>query len=147
MLLEKIKALIISKTNNSINQIIRYGSVSVICILTDVGLLFLLTEFANIHYLVSGAISYLTGMIINYVLSIFWVFPHRQMKNRGVEFLIFVAIGIAGGFINEGILWLCTDIFKIYYLISRGISAIIGFVWKYIVRKKILFTKKNNIEN
>ncbi len=78
-------------------------------------------------------------MIVNYALSVLWVFPTRKLKSRAVEFGAFVAIGLAGMGINEVLLWLLTDVLRLHYLGSRGISAVVGFVWKFVARKVALF--------
>lgn len=57
-----------------INQILKFGVVGGTAFLIDYGLLFVLTEFAGIHYLISGTISFAASVIYNYILSIVWVF-------------------------------------------------------------------------
>ena len=133
------RALFRDKASGSLVQAFRYGVASVISLACDFGGLWLLTEKAHIHYLVSAVISYGTGMIVNYALSVLWVFPSRKLKSRALEFGAFVAIGIAGMGINELLLWLLTDVLRLYYLVSRGVSAVVGFAWKFVARKVALF--------
>ena len=133
------RSLFRDKASGSLVQAFRYGVTSAISLACDFGGLWLLTEKARIYYLVSAVISYGTGMIVNYALSVLWVFPSRKLKSRALEFGAFVAIGLAGMGINEALLWLLTDVLRLYYLISRGVSAVVGFVWKFVARKVALF--------
>ena len=74
-------------------QFFRYFGVSGICLLVDTGTLFVLTEYAGINYLISTFIGYSLGLILNYILSVTWVFKTKRMANRPMEFGIFVVIG------------------------------------------------------
>ena len=47
-----------SNTKKLFSQIIKFGFVGGTAFVIDAGLLFLLTEFCGIHYLISGMISF-----------------------------------------------------------------------------------------
>jgi putative flippase GtrA len=134
-----VRSLLCDKAQSSLVQAFRYGVVSVVSLAFDFGGLWLLTEAAHVHYLVSAVMSYGLGMLVNYGLSVVWVFPSHKLRSRALEFGAFVAIGLAGMGINEALLWLLTDVLSLYYLASRAISAVVGFVWKFVARKVALF--------
>lgn len=139
----RILNFILPKTDNLFIQFFRYFGVSGICLLVDTGTLFLLTKYAGIHYLVSTFIGYSLGMILNYILSVTWVFKTKRLVNKPMEFGIFVAIGLTGMALNQGLMWLCTDLLGLYFMLSRLISAGIGYTWKFFTRKYILFHRKS----
>ncbi len=134
-----VRALFRGKAQGSLIQAFRYGLTSAVSLGFDFGGLWLLTEAVGVHYLVSAVISYGLGMVVNYALSVVWVFPSRKLKSRAIEFGAFVGIGLAGMGINEALLWLLTDVLKLHYLVSRAVSAVIGFLWKFVARKVALF--------
>ena len=107
--------------------------------MVDFGTLYILTEYFNIDYLVSAGIAFIFGLIINYFLSVKWVFNNRAMENRLVEFLLFTLIGLVGLGLNELFLWILTDILLIYYLLSKIITTIIVYLWNFFARKLLLF--------
>jgi putative flippase GtrA len=41
--------------------------------------------------------------------------------------------------LNELLLWLLTEKAGFHYLISRSVTAVIGYCWKFVLRKVILF--------
>lgn len=127
------------KTAHEGIQLFRYLLVSVAASFVDFASLFLLTETLGIHYLVSAAAGYALGIIVNYALSVTWVFSSRKYKNVAVEFTFFVVIGIAGMGLNELCMWFFTEIVLLYFMISKAISSVIGFTTKYYARKKFLF--------
>jgi putative flippase GtrA len=134
-----LSALLRDRAQGSLVQLFRYGLVSALSLGVDFGGLWLLTDVAGLHYLVSAIASYGAGMLVNYGLSVLWVFPTRKLKNRAAELGAFVAIGLAGMGINEALLWLLTDVLRLHYLVSRAVSAVVGFVWKFVARKVVLF--------
>jgi len=130
------------KTNNTFLQLFRYTFVGGFAFLVDFGTLFTLTEFLKIHYLVSAGIAFIFGLIVNYFLSVKWVFNNRVMDNRLLEFLLFTLIGFVGLLLNELFLWILTDIFLIYYLLSKIVTTAIVYFWNFFLRKVLLFNKK-----
>ncbi len=83
------KEFLIKKTDDIIIQFFRYGFAGGIAFAVDFSLLYILTDFFHIYYLVSAAISFIPGIAVNYVLSIHWVFNNRVLKNKSAEFFFF----------------------------------------------------------
>ncbi|WP_020613952.1 GtrA family protein [Sediminispirochaeta bajacaliforniensis] len=133
------RVLFVDKSSHRFVEFFRYFFVSAISLVADFLLLFLLTSVAGIHYLISSVFSYMAGLIVNYLLSTYWVFAKRRVSNRAVEFSVFALVGVIGLGVNEILMWLFTDVLMLYYMLSRVFSAGIGYAWKYVVRKIILF--------
>jgi len=138
----KMQSIFKGKTNNTLLQLFRYTFVGGLAFLVDFGTLYFLTEFFHIHYLVSAGIAFIFGLTVNYFLSILWVFSSRTMENRLLEFFLFALIGLVGLGLTELFLWILTDIFLIYYLLSKIITTIIVYFWNFFVRKLMLFNKQ-----
>ena len=127
------------KTGNTLIQLFRYGFVGGIAFLVDYGILYALTEFFGLHYLLSATIAFIFGLVTNYLLSVVWVFNSHKAESRWTEFTVFALIGIIGLGLNALIMYLCTDVLAIHYLISKLISTVIVFFWNFFARKTILF--------
>ncbi len=136
-----LKILFKDKTSNTFIQLFRYGFVGGIAFLVDFVFLFCLTEFVGLPYLVSAAISFILGLVTNYLLSTVWVFNQRVVTNRSKEFIVFSVIGIIGLGFNELIMWFGSSVLPLYYLLSKIISTVIVFFWNFFARKYILFNK------
>ena len=136
-----LKILFKDKTSNTFIQLFRYGFVGGIAFLVDFVFLYCLTEFVGLPYLVSAAISFILGLVTNYLLSTVWVFNQRVVKNRSKEFIVFSVIGIIGLGFNELIMWFGSSVLPLYYLLSKIISTVIVFFWNFFARKYILFNK------
>ena len=131
------------ETENTLIQLFRYGFVGGAAFLVDYGVLVLLTEVFGMHYLLSATISFILGLITNYLLSVVWVFNNRTLGNRWAEFAVFAIIGVIGLGLNALIMYVCTDKMGIHYMISKIISTVIVFFWNFFARKIILFKAKS----
>jgi putative flippase GtrA len=134
-----------NNANGNLLQLFRYSVVGGLAFIVDFVTLFTLTEFLKIHYLFSAAIAFILGLIINYILSVKWVFTNRVIENQLLEFFLFAFIGIFGLGLNELFLWIFTDVLMIYYLFSKIITTIIVFFWNFFARKLILFNKRKSL--
>lgn len=136
-----ISQLLKGSSNGTVVELFRYVFVGGFAFIIDYGTLFLLTEFAGINYLLSAAIAFVSGLVMNYMLSIIWVFSNSRLGNRMTEFVIFASIGIIGLLLNEVIMYLCSDVLSIYYMVSKLCSTGIVFFWNFFGRKLLLFNK------
>lgn len=136
-----VSLLFKKKTNNFLVQLFRYCFVGGIAFLVDYGLLYLLSDKFGLHYLVSSSIAFIAGVVVNYIISTFWVFSESKYKDKRKEFAIFAIIGVIGLALTEGLMWLFTGVIGIHYMISKIITAALVLMWNFLARKIILFTK------
>jgi putative flippase GtrA len=134
-----LRALLIEPTNNTLAQFVRYTVVGGVALTADFGTLFLLTHFGGVYYLASAAVAFTIGLTINYALSAVWVFAHRTVRNRAMEFGIFAAIGLVGLGLNELGMWLLSGLWGIYYLWAKLATAALVYIWNFGARKVALF--------
>lgn len=121
-----------------IEQIMKFGVVGVICFGIDYGLMIFLTELCGISYLVSSGISFSVSVVVNYTLSLKFVFETDKDNNKVVEFLIFIILSVVGLGINQVLMWVCVDKLHVYYMISKiGVTGVV-MVYNFITRKLIL---------
>jgi putative flippase GtrA len=132
--------------NRLLRQLIKYTFAGGIAFVMDIGSLYLLTEFAHIHYLISTAIAFLIGLSTNYIISINWVFDQRTVSNKKVEFLIFGMIGVLGLGMNELVIWVFTEKVGLFYINSKLIATAIVYFFNFFVRKFTLFKDSPNLE-
>ena len=127
-----------------IAEIIRYGIVGGAAFVLDFLLLYILTERLYIPYLYSATIAFSSGCLVNYLLSVCWVFNHRKYTNKRVEFLIFFAVGVGGIIITDLMLFFFTPVFNGNYLAAKIIAVIFVFFWNFFLRRQLLFMDITN---
>lgn len=124
-----------------IYQFIKFGIVGVVAAIVDVGLLMLLSEAINIDVMISSAISFSVSVVINYILSMKFVFKGR-MQNKVKEFVIFACLSIGGLCINQGIMWIGIKFIKSRYITAKIFAMIFVPVYNFITRKIFLEIKE-----
>ena len=136
----KIKDFIIKKTNNSYLQFIKYFFASGIALFADISILYILTEYAHLYYIISATASFLAGIAITYICSKLYIFTKTSIKNKTTEFVIFLAIGIIGLILNNIFLYVFTEYLSLHYMLSKCLVILITYLWNYFARKKFIFS-------
>ena len=137
-----LKGLLTEPTEDSFLQFFRYIFVGGASFITDYVLFHLITE-AGIYYLVSGVISFIAGLCVNYALSKLLVFSKKTAgAEKAKEFSVFAIIAVLGLVITEILMWAFTEKLGWYYMISKAIAAIIVLFWNFFMKKILLYRKK-----
>lgn len=122
-------------------QIVKFGFVGFLCFFIDYGLMVLLKERLGIHYLISSTISFTVSVIVNYILSITFVFETDKSKNKVGEFVIFVCLSVIGLGINALCMWVAVEFIHIHYMLSKIGATAVVMVYNFVTRK-IFIEKK-----
>lgn len=155
-------------------ELIRFLLTGVLCALVDFIFckLFLnickgLGEYPAI--IISTAVGFIFGVILNYLLSTFWVFKNSQKKDeekKSAKFItLFVLFSFVGLVLSVLMMALCQYLVKLFwglnisdsdfssifksnfllnatfwaYFISFCLKTLIGLIWNYFTRKFILY--------
>lgn len=129
--------LFADETNNIFIQLLRYAIVGGTSFVIDFGLLFILTEFASFHYLLSATISFIIGLVTNFLLGTAWIFKNSKIKSHSIEFIAYSIVGIVGLGLNNLLLYLLTSIIGLYYMLSKIITAAIVMFWNFFGRRML----------
>lgn len=119
-------------------QIMRFGVVGGTAFLIDYGILYCLTEFVGINYLLSGTISFSVSVIYNYILSKIWVFDTHKNDRKITEFIIFVILSVIGLGINQIIMYIGVEYMNAYYMLVKIVATFIVMIYNFITRKLFL---------
>ena len=119
-------------------QFVRYFVVAAVSVAADFAVFFTLTESFGVHYLAAAAAAFAVWLVINYALSVAWVFPRRRTWGRLLEFALFVAASGLGFLFNISVLWLCTDVLGVFYAWSKIVATGATFFFNFFARKFLL---------
>ena len=123
--------------NKLVKQIFRFTLIGGIAFLIDSTILFILTDYVGVHYLISSMISFTVSVIFNYIMSILWVFDVNKKQTRR-DIVIFFILSLIGLGINQLRMYISVDLMNIYYMISKVISTALVMVYNFITRKKFV---------
>ncbi|MBQ3557692.1 MAG: GtrA family protein [Oscillospiraceae bacterium] len=127
--------------NKLLNQILRFGVVGIIATVLDYGLFLLLTELCRVHYLIANPVAFLVSVIVNYILSVKFVFDADKRRSTGAQFTFFTAMSAVGLGINELLLWLLSGLLPVPTSVSKLAATAVVMVYNFITRKLFLERK------
>lgn len=140
----KMKKKINDLMNNKLfKQIFRFGIVGGIAFLIDYAILIICKEFIGLSVLLSAAIAFTISVIVNYILSVTWVFDVDKDKSAKKNFVIFIVLSVVGLGITELIMYLGSDVLNINYLIVKIFATAVVMVFNFVTRKLFLEKRKS----
>ena len=116
-------------------QLVKYGTVSLLALLVDAGLLHFLTEALKVNYLLSASIGFSCGLVVNYTLSIRTVFDKSRYSRPG-EFVLYTVIGILGLLLNDLIIFVSVEL-GAWYMTAKLVSTAIVFFFNFFCRRSL----------
>jgi len=119
-------------------QFLKFCLVGTLGAIIDIGGLYVLVEFAGVHYLAGAAISFTLAVINNYFLNKYWTFQNKS-KNHAKQFTCFLLVSIGGLLINLGIMYLLVEVFLAWYLLAKIMASIIVLFWNFLMNKHVTF--------
>ena len=99
-----------------INQLVKFGVVGVICFIIDYFITIIMADVLGIHYMIAKFWGFVVSVIINYLLSMKFVFHRREDLEKKKEFTLFIILSVIGLIINEVVIFTCID--GLYYHIA-----------------------------
>lgn len=134
--------LFLEETENGNLQFLRYIFVGGVAAIVNIGALYVLKEIFDIYYLVANIISFVLGLLTNYMLSKTYVFAKEHSINKTIEFINYTLIGVIGLGLDTLFIWTMTDVIGVYYIVSKIISTCVVFVWNFLGRKMLYYLYK-----
>ncbi|MCO6045955.1 GtrA family protein [Aeoliella sp. ICT_H6.2] len=122
-------------------QAFRFTLVGLVAFAIDYSLLMVAVLSWQWNYLASAAIAYTTGLTVNYLLCVRWVFAQRRFQNAQREFALFFVIGIAGLALTELILWVGKELLGQDIALAKLAALVAVAIWNFSLRKIVLFSK------
>ncbi len=134
--------------NLLIREFLKYVFVGGIAFLADIGAIYVFKEYIlfSLPYslYISVVIGFIIGLLVNYTLSVLFVFNGAKEAVKGEEFSFFMQfalIGVIGLLLTEALIFFGTEILKVNYLIVKVFAAAAVLIWNYGARKYLIVRK------
>ncbi len=140
-ILGKIKSKIPCR-RGIVGQFLRYFVTGGLAFVVDFGAFALALYYFDIHYLISNLIGLAAGNVVNYLLTVRWVFStekRKMEKHVFLEVVVFVLISLFGMGLNELLMYVFVGVLHIQEMVSKVGAAIIVLLYNFLARKFILF--------
>ena len=136
-------------------QFLKFGAVGIFCFFIDYLTFKLCSSVLGIHYVIASVLGFVISVVVNYILSMKFVFESKEDMSRRKEFVIFVVLSLIGLGLNTLIIYICIDGIYLHSkflqdLLSQGVAESFGkigdtgvvMVYNFITRKIFLEKKE-----
>jgi len=133
-----------SAAGKEYKKVFKFGIVGISGIFVNMGVLWYLTEYIGLYYLVSSLFAIELSILNNFIWNDLWTFKSEasnELSNRWDRLIAFHAVSAGGLVINLGTLFLLTSVGEMYYLISNIIGILVAFAWNFIMNRKLTWKK------
>ena len=120
-------------------KIFRYLIVGIIASIVDFSVLFTLVNFFSFHWFYSASLSFILATIVNYYLSITYVFLSGIKFKEREEFLLVFIMSIVGLTLNQAFIYVLYKFAYLNLFYSKVITTGIVFFWNYSSRRYFIF--------
>lgn len=111
----------------------------------NIGIIYTLTSILGIYYIISAIISYQVLLVLSFTSNdklTFRAVTNHTLPNRWHRFGSYYLVSLAGMLFYITVMFIFTESFHIYYLISSILSTLLVFLWNYFVNKKVTWREK-----
>jgi putative flippase GtrA len=122
-----------------LGEFARYCLAGGLAFLADFATFLLLSELRGVNYLVANTLGFLAGLIVNYLISISWVFAHRKYATATPEFSFFAIIGVGGIALGNSGMWLLIELLEFGHIQAKCLVTAVVLLYNYSMRKYFLF--------
>lgn len=121
----------------------KYYSVGATGVLVNLGLLFFLTEFLGLWYILSYVIAISVSITSNFTFNKFWTFSDSIDSQRTIVMYVkFVGVSLMGMGIQLGCVYLLVESLSVYYMLAAIISIAIAGGINFIINRRWTFGVK-----
>jgi putative flippase GtrA len=122
-------------------QVVRFSIVGAISVFTYYALLYGLTEFAAVWYILSALAAFVGYYIVNFLCQKFWAFQNKDKKYIKRQLAQFTIMAVGNWILNTFLLYVLVEYAHMWYMLAQGIltivvSIIAYFALRYIFRRE-----------
>lgn len=129
-----------------LSEFVRYCFAGGIAFCVDFGVLVLssaaLPRLYGCRLYAAAALGFLAGLIVNYVLSVRFVFRSARRSGAGGSvrgFFVFAVIGAVGLGLTEAGMYAGTELLRLHYMPVKVAVTAVVLIWNYLGRKILVF--------
>lgn len=130
-----------SKPSPLIPELLKFAAVGSLGLIINLAVLYALTEFLGLYYLISAVFAFFLAAFSNFTLNKIWTFGENIADRAAVKYAQFMAVSIFALLINLLLLFLLTELVGMHYLLSQIIATGLAFAVNFFGNKFWTFRK------
>lgn len=132
---ERVTKYFARSLTGTTGQFVRYFIVALVGLGFDFSTLAVLNNVFHVYYLFAAACGFIVGLLVNYILSIRFVFKNSKLNSRFLEFVLFGFVGLIGLGVLSASMWLLVTLLGIQVLLAKCLATVAVYAWNFVGRK------------
>lgn len=108
----------------------RFSLVGLLGMVVDFSVTYVCKECMKLQKYLANTAGFLVAVCSNYLFNRYWTFV-SQNPDIGEEFAIFAFVSLIGLVINNGILWLAHQRFKVPFYYAKVVAIGVTVIWNF----------------
>ena len=123
-------------------EIVRFLIAGTTATLVNMIVLYALTEFAGVWYLLSLTVAFFIAFLISFTLQKFWTFAEKNKERMGNQAIWFFIVQIGGLLFNMLALYIAVDVFDLWYMGAQFFILLFIAASNFLIFKFVIFNKQ-----
>jgi len=120
-------------------RVLRYAAVGGVAAIVDIGLFMLFAQYFGLPYLRVAAATFVIATLVNYLLSVRFVFVSGRRHARRWEIFLVYLVSIIGLGLNQLILAFGVELAHLALFHAKLLATGLVFFWNYFSRRLFIF--------
>ena len=125
-------------SKDTVKQFSKFAVVGITSLAVDYILLLVLVELLHVDFLIATSASFLASVVVNYFLSMRYVFSRRDDLSRKRECTIFAVLSAVGLGLNDLFMFVGVAVLSIGYQVMKLISTFMVTWYNFFSRRRFL---------
>ena len=122
-------------------KFLKFGVVGFSGMLIDFGITWILKEKLKVNAYLSNSIGFISAASSNYFWNRVWTFESEN-KDIPLEYMSFIIISVVGLLINNLVIYLLTNKFKLNFYLAKLLAIGVVTIWKFGMNFLITFSQR-----
>ncbi|MGV8152173.1 MAG: GtrA family protein [Candidatus Nanoarchaeia archaeon] len=125
----------------TIKQFIKFGIVGVINTLINLLVLWILSEYFGVYYMIAAILAFIAAVTNSFVLNKIWTFEESLGHKKYSRYLKFFIVSVFALLVNLAVLYVLVEYFKFWYIYAQLIGIIGNLIINFAGNKLWTFGK------
>ncbi len=116
-------------------ELIKFAFVGLVNTIIHMSILFALVNYFEIYYIFSSFLAFLAAVTNSFVFNTIWTFKENIKHKTGSRYAKFFTVSSISAVLNLLFLYIFTEFFGIWYMISQAITIAITLMINFLGNK------------
>jgi putative flippase GtrA len=120
------------------SRVLRFIVSGGLAAVVNIAMLYILTEYAGIWYVISAALAFITAFFVSFALQKYWAFRNRRMQGTQTQLMLHLLTAVINLCLNVLLIYVIVEYAGVWYILAQIIAAIViafesffAFRWIY----------------